>query len=103
MFRNDRFRELRTNRHLTHEELADQLEVGVAQIWRYEKGKITPSGDVIARMAQVFEVSADYLLGLADDPTPYFDENNLSKSERELIAALRRGDRLEAVRMISAS
>ncbi|MGH3496020.1 MAG: helix-turn-helix domain-containing protein [Nocardioidaceae bacterium] len=48
-------------------ELAAKIAGDAAQISRYENGRITPSADVIVRLADVFGVTTDYLL-LDDSP-----------------------------------
>jgi transcriptional regulator with XRE-family HTH domain len=101
MLRGDRLKTLRENKGYTHQELADLLNVGSAQIWRYEVGKTAPSADVLARIAQVFDVSVDYLLNLTDEPLPpAVLEGDLSAKERNVVAALRRGENYEAIKLI---
>jgi transcriptional regulator with XRE-family HTH domain len=101
MFRGDRLKQLREARQYTHAELAALLDVGYAQINRYEAGRTTPAGDVIVRIAEVFNVSTDYLLGLTDDQTPHFRVDNLSAKERAILSAVRHGDPMEAIRIIA--
>lgn len=101
MFRGDRLKDLREARHLTHQELADLLSVGYAQIYRFEAGKVDPGGDVLARIADLFKVSIDYLMDKTDDPIPYLKVDNLSSEEREVISAMRNGNRMEAIRIIA--
>ncbi len=36
---------------------------------RYEYGTRKPTSDIIIKLCNYFNVSADYLLGLSDDPT----------------------------------
>lgn len=100
MFRGDRLKQLREARGFTHADLATLLDVGYAQINRYEAGRITPAGDVVARIATVFNVSTDYLLGMADDPAPNFRVDNLSPKERAVLSAMRHGEPMEAIKII---
>jgi transcriptional regulator with XRE-family HTH domain len=58
----DRIRELRTERHWSQGELAEQIGSDARQISRYEHGKITPSVEVVVKLAETFDVCVDYLL-----------------------------------------
>ena len=62
---------IRRRRKMTQKELADAVEVSKATIFRIEKGDFADAmGQHIAKMARVLNVSADYLLGLKEDPEP---------------------------------
>lgn len=102
MLRGERFRALREKLGLTHDELAERLELGTTQIWRYENGKTDPSSDILARIAQVFGVSTDYLVGLTDDPNPNLKIDNLTTQERKVLSAMRHGDVVEAMKALLA-
>ncbi len=43
-------------------------------------------------IARALNVSADYLLGISDDATPYLRIDNMSDDERAVVAAMRKGD-----------
>lgn len=101
--RADRLRELRQKHGLSQEGLAVQIGVRGQQIWRYENGSQLPNADVVARLAIALGTSADYLLGLADNPSPMKASEELSHQEKQALAAWRRGDRLEAIRLIASS
>jgi transcriptional regulator with XRE-family HTH domain len=59
----DRIKELRTELGLSQAELAQRVgSTDARQISRYENGRITPSVDAIARLAQALDVSLDYLV-----------------------------------------
>lgn len=100
MLRGDRLRDLRLKHRFTHEELAERLGLGVRQIARYESGETKPDGDIVARIAEVFQVSTDYLLDLTDAPTPNLDSSALSDKERKVIVAMRGGDVVTAIKEI---
>lgn len=59
-------RELRIDRGLKQDELAEVLEVSQASVARYENEIIELSIPLIIKICKYFEVSADYLLGLTD-------------------------------------
>lgn len=54
---------LRKKKNLNQGELATQLNTSVSVISRYERGDNTPSVEVFSKIADVLEVSVDYLLG----------------------------------------
>lgn len=58
----DRLKELRKERGLSQQELADQIGIHVNSIKKYETGQAQPSIDGLRRIAQAFQVSADYLI-----------------------------------------
>ena len=65
-----RLKELRTSFGLSQRELARAIKLSPGMISMYEAGKHTPTIDVINRLIDFFDVSADYLQGLTDDPRP---------------------------------
>ena len=58
----DRVKALRNEQGWSQSELAELVGANPAQISRYENGRITPSADALARLAETFGVSCDYLL-----------------------------------------
>ena len=66
----ERLKKLREARKLSQRAVALGVGISPAQISRYESGERTPTEEVIRRVAIFFGVSADYLLGLTDDPSP---------------------------------
>ena len=62
-----RITKLREERDWKKTELARRLGISHSQVSRIESGETgTLSSDILIRLAEVFEVSADYLLGLTD-------------------------------------
>jgi transcriptional regulator with XRE-family HTH domain len=74
--------------------------MGNRQIWRYENNETDPGSESVAQIARVLRVSADFLLGLSEDPIPCLNEGDLSQKEKKAILAWRDGNRLEALRVI---
>lgn len=58
----ERVKELRKEMGWSQAELADKVGTDARQVSRYENGRITPSLDVLARIAEVLNVSLDYLV-----------------------------------------
>ena len=56
--------ELRADKGLKQKDLADLLNVAVTTISGYENDIFTPDLQSLAKLAEFFDVSADYLLGL---------------------------------------
>lgn len=63
MFKGERLKELRINKKLNQQSLADMLGVSKSLISCYESGKRNPSLENIISFMQIFGVSSDYLLG----------------------------------------
>lgn len=63
--------ELRKQQDLSQQDLADRLGVSRQAISRWETGAVQPLADSVRGLAQVFQVSTDYLLNDdLDTPTP---------------------------------
>jgi transcriptional regulator with XRE-family HTH domain len=100
MLRSDRLKYLREQHGFTRQTLATALSLSEKQIWRYEAGRSDPTSAVVAKIAQILNVSTDFLLNLTDVPLTSLSENDLSPEEKEIVLALRRGDKLGAIKMI---
>lgn len=66
----DRLAQLRKERGLTQQALADLVSLHVIQIRRYERGTSQPTLDVIRRLAVALSVSADALVFERDERGP---------------------------------
>lgn len=67
----NRLRELRINRGEKQPAVAELLYVSVPQISDIENGKKGTTLGKLALICEYYDVSADYLLGLTDDPKPH--------------------------------
>lgn len=56
--------------NLKQGDIAESIGVLQQLYYKYESGKVTPSATVIYKLARAYDVSADYLLGLSDNPSP---------------------------------
>ena len=63
----ERLRDLCHEKHMTQKQLADKLDLVKGTISAYEQGKKYPSIEVLIKLCNILQVSADYLLGLSDD------------------------------------
>jgi transcriptional regulator with XRE-family HTH domain len=66
----ERMKELRKQHGWSQGELAEKVGTDARQISRYENGRITPSLDVVARLAEVLNISIDYLVIEGAVPRP---------------------------------
>ncbi|MCL2861399.1 MAG: helix-turn-helix domain-containing protein [Firmicutes bacterium] len=61
-----RIKELREEKGLTQKQLANQIGVDQRTISSYEIGHTEPDIKTIRKLCKIFDVSADYLLGLTE-------------------------------------
>lgn len=58
----ERLKQLRRERSWSQADLATKVGADAGQISRYENGHMTPSAEAVAKLAEVLDVSTDYLL-----------------------------------------
>ena len=63
-----RIRELREKNGITQHELAQRLGMLQPQYFRYEQGTRDVPSEMLIRLADIYGVSIDYLLGQTDNP-----------------------------------
>lgn len=83
----NRIKELRIQNGWRQQDLAARLNTNQQTVGRYETGVRGLDVETIFRLCEIFDVSADYLLGRAALPSP-----ELSEEETELVLAFRRAD-----------
>ena len=76
--------ELREERKLTQSDIANAIKTSRTNIGRWEKGLNEPSSSQIVKLADFFQVSADYLLEREDD----FGNVTVVDSERDALTYL---------------
>lgn len=59
----ERLRNLRKEQKITQKELAEKLKMDTSIICKYESGAAVPSYEVLEKIANIFNVSTDYLFG----------------------------------------
>ena len=62
----NRIKELREDRELRQIDIANATGIDQRTLSNYETGKTNPDSYAIIKLANFFEVSSDYLLGLSD-------------------------------------
>ncbi len=89
---------LRNSRQFTQKELANILGLSANCICEWEKNRSEPSITTIKKIADLFDVSTDYLLGLEDDfgarspaamHTPALPSEELTEKEKALLQAFK--------------
>lgn len=95
-----RLKAVRELRQHSQASLAELLNVAPQQIYRLETGKHVPSSETVIMLAQMLDVSTDYLLGMSDEMSGRNLPSDLSAEERQVLEAIRRGDRLGAIKAI---
>lgn len=80
----EQLRDLRAYQGLTQQEIADSLHMDRSAYSNYETGKAQPSLLNLVKIARIFDVTTDYLLGI------HRSENNQSLFERELLQLVKR-------------
>lgn len=61
-----RLREMRMLRHYTQQQLADTLNIALRSYQKYEQGEREPSFAMLIYIANILDVSIDYLMGRDD-------------------------------------
>lgn len=85
-----KLKELRIENGYTQKELALKINTSNKNVWAWENGIATPDIDTLIMLAQVFDVSIDFLVGRSDDfdnvtiKTPV-SVPGLSEQEKELL------------------
>lgn len=82
----ERIEELRKVRKITQEELAKKIGISKSQLSRIENGEtITLSSNLLIRLADEFDVSTDYILGLSNVLSRRnYDASSLGLSEKAI-------------------
>lgn len=82
-----RIKELRAWNHISQKELSVKLFVTPQAISKWERDESSPNPEAIAKMAEIFNVTADYLLGRTEQkekPTPE-EGGGLSETEQQIM------------------
>lgn len=82
----DKLKSLRIEKKLTQKQVADRIGLAISAVSSYESGSRYPSYDVLVRLAHIFHVSTDYLLGMTDKRN--VDVTGLSDDEIEVVSQL---------------
>lgn len=81
----ERITQLRKQKNISQAELADRANVSRTIIGNYERNTNTPSIEVLLKIAKVFDVSVDFLIG----------EGELSSFDKELLKRIEDIEKLD--------
>lgn len=81
----ENLKKARENNHLTQAQAAAKLGVSDGTYKNYEQGKREPSNELLCKIADLFGVTADYLLGREPLPNPFADFDLSEEAEKEVI------------------
>ena len=96
----NRIKELRKEKNITQIRLSIDLEVSQETISAYEKGKYFPSTQSLIKLANIFGVSIDYLLGISDIRMP-IDTMSLKPYEQKILFLAQNMDEIGREKLIS--
>lgn len=88
---NNRIKQLREENNMTQIRLSIELEVSQETVSAYESGKHFPSVATLLKMANLFNTSIDYILGLSDVRYPC-SSDELSMDEQAILGKWRQLD-----------
>ena len=77
------FKELRTDKKMSQENMAKELNVSQSLINNWETGRSTPAPEMLIYIADYFDVSIDYLVGRTNDRRWY--NNKQDNTFRNLV------------------
>lgn len=88
------YSELRYKAGFTQDELAQKLGISKGSVAMWETNKRTPSTGTLVRLADLFGVTTDYLLGRTENPVPEQSANMPQDASRtaNLISAFEQLD-----------
>lgn len=75
----ERLQELRKERGLSQKTLGELLSVSQFTVSSYECNHSNPDDETKVKLARLFNVSLDYLMGLIREPLPFIRDSNCIK------------------------
>lgn len=85
-----RIRAARKHHEMKAEELAERLDIAVESLWHIENGARKTSFQTLLNIADILEVSLDYLAGRTPSPTETLireeiDDDSLTDTQRAML------------------
>ena len=85
-----RLRQLRTGQGLTLRQVGEALKLHYTTIAGYEDNSNKPAPEILCSLADLYQVSVDYLLGRTEIPQPYLKENPMEQMSKLIEEGTRR-------------
>lgn len=82
----NKLKELRNQNKMTQQQLAVQIGVSKSVISYYELQERIPSPEILLKLASVFHVSTDYLLGVSNDKV--LDVSGLDEEDIAVLSSM---------------
>ena len=89
---NNLYKKLRAKVNLTQSEVAKILNLNRSTISQWERGNAIPDQILLPKLANLYNVSTDYLLGVENEKNIIVIQNELSEDENYLIDLIRHLD-----------
>ncbi|WP_144461955.1 helix-turn-helix domain-containing protein [Siminovitchia fortis] len=98
----ERLKDLRIEHGYKQEEIAKKLNVTTSAYGYYEQGRNEPSLETLYKIAQFYQVSVDYLLGIINTPNhpvyySFSEDVTLTESEWLAVKEMKKSSFLEEI------
>lgn len=99
---NNRLLELRKALGMTQSEVAEATGISQAALSKIEVDgdRLRLTGQTLKQLCEGLDVSADYLLGLTDDPRPLREGPAITLREWAILESVRKGDLKNVMRLL---
>lgn len=85
----DRLKKLRKQHKISQEALAKELFISQQAVGKWENDKATPNPEMLAKIADIFDVSTDYLIGRINQEEPTPEEwDSLTDMQKDIIVLM---------------
>ena len=96
----NKIKELREEKKMTQIRLSTELEITQETVSAYEIGKHYPSVKSLLKMAELFNASLDYIMGLSEIRLP-IKENGLPQNEATALSLFRALDNIQKEKAVA--
>lgn len=90
---NENIRVLRKRLNLTQDQFAQQLGIKRSLIGAYEEGRAEPKLELLQKMAEVFNISVDDLIGKEFTPETVFPDKKFTRGKDVVVVTVNSSDR----------